>query len=367
MQEREDKTSQDLQAEADKAELDARDLEASEAFPIRVKKAPTEPTAEERAEHEILHEPYRSWCRACVAGRGRSDGHFARTNAEKQFPVIGIDYGYLKDKPSSEEDVLDEPDTQLVGGKPRPNPILCGRNSEDRWIFGYSLQAKGATQYGAQMLEEEIRRLGSGRIIIRSDQEPAILAHRDKSCDSCIVAVPGLLNLREVSSVGQSQSNGLAEGAVREVKAKFRSLRFCLEEALGSEIPSDHCVLAWLVQFACLCINVGRRYADGKTAFELRCGRSWKRSLCNFGERVMWLPSGKREGVDKADFCMEGIFLGVLIGAKSLTDDFLIGTPQGVHTARAVRRYPDCSQWKLADVLAVRGTPSCRETIVGTG
>ena len=109
-----------------------------------------------------LQEPYRSWCRACVAGCGRSDGHFARTNADKQFPVVGIEYVYLKDKPSSEEDVLDEPDTQSAGVKAEPNPILCGRNSEDRWICGYTLSAKGATQYGAQVLEEEIRRLGSG-------------------------------------------------------------------------------------------------------------------------------------------------------------------------------------------------------------
>ena len=121
------------------------------------------------------------------------------------------------------------------------------------------------------------------------------------------------------------------------------------------------------MQFCCLCINVGRRYADGKTAYELRCGRSWKRALCNFAERVMWLPSGKRDGTDVADYCMEGIFLGVLIGPKSLTDDFIIGTPTGVYLARAVRRYPECNQWRIADVLAVRGTPWCREPIVGSG
>ena len=69
---------------------------------------------------------------------------------------------------------------------------------------------------------------------------------------------------------------------------------------------------------------------------------------------VMWLPSGKREGADHADFCMEGIFLGVLIGPKSTTDDFLIVTPQGVFQARVIRRYPECNQWRIADVLAVR-------------
>ena len=83
--------TEDLQEKADKAELDARDLEANEAFPTRVKKAPMESSREERAEHEILHEPNRSWCRACVAGRRRSDAHFARTNVEKQFPTVGID------------------------------------------------------------------------------------------------------------------------------------------------------------------------------------------------------------------------------------------------------------------------------------
>ena len=57
----------------------------------------------------------------------------------------------------------------------------------------------------------------------------------------------------------------------------------------------------------------------------------------------MWLPSGKREGTDDADFCMEGIFLGVLIGPKSTTDDSLIGTPAGAYQARAVKRYPEVS------------------------
>ena len=151
------------------------------------------------------------------------------------------------------------------------------------------------------------------------------------------------------------------------MKAKFRSLRFRLEEVLGAEIPNDHPVLVWLVQFGCLCINVGRRYADGKTAYELRCGRSWKRNLGNFVERVMWLPTGKRPGVNAADWCMEGVFLGIAIGANSDTDDFIIGTPNGVETGRAIRRYPEVNRWRIADVLAAKGTPWCREPLVGSG
>ena len=109
---------------------------------------------------------------------------------------------------------------------------------------------------------------------------------------------------------------------------------------MGAEIPNGHPVLAWLVQFGCLCINVGRRYADGRTAYELRCGRSWDRSLSHFGECFMWRPTGKRTGVHAVDWCMEVFFLGVLIGANSSTEDFLIGTPNDVKTAGAFRRYP---------------------------
>ena len=42
---------------------------------VKTKRQPYQPTAAEIAEHEAWHEPYRDWCPACVAGRGRSDPH----------------------------------------------------------------------------------------------------------------------------------------------------------------------------------------------------------------------------------------------------------------------------------------------------
>ena len=76
---------------------DERDLEATEVSPVRAKKGQIEPSKVDRDDHELLHEPYRDWCRACVVGRGRSDAHVTRTNAEKQYPVVGFDYGCLKE------------------------------------------------------------------------------------------------------------------------------------------------------------------------------------------------------------------------------------------------------------------------------
>ena len=56
--------AEDLQAEAEEV-----------ARPVR-RKAPDRPSQREVEEHELYHEPYRSWCRACVAGRGQThDAH----------------------------------------------------------------------------------------------------------------------------------------------------------------------------------------------------------------------------------------------------------------------------------------------------
>ena len=60
---------------------------------------------------------------------------------------------------------------------------------------------------------------------MRSDGEPALLAHV-KAC------VP-LESVHEQVSKEQSPGNGLAEGAVKELKAKIRTLRHSTEMGLG--------------------------------------------------------------------------------------------------------------------------------------
>ena len=61
--------------------------------PWRVRE-PGDPTPEERAQHELTHLPFRSWCRFCVMGRGRQEGHFRRSKKESSdnMPEISLDY-----------------------------------------------------------------------------------------------------------------------------------------------------------------------------------------------------------------------------------------------------------------------------------
>ena len=48
------------------------EMEAGMRKPER-KHDPREPTHQERAEHELTHMPFRSWCRHCVRGRAKEE------------------------------------------------------------------------------------------------------------------------------------------------------------------------------------------------------------------------------------------------------------------------------------------------------
>ena len=60
--------------------------------PVRVlRERPDQPTAAEVQEHESSgHEPYRSWCRACVAGRGRADATWSDQGLRRVFPSLEL-------------------------------------------------------------------------------------------------------------------------------------------------------------------------------------------------------------------------------------------------------------------------------------
>ena len=46
-------------------------------------KIPKTPSPEERAKHEKNHLPWRSWCEACVRGKGKEGGHYRKKEEKK--------------------------------------------------------------------------------------------------------------------------------------------------------------------------------------------------------------------------------------------------------------------------------------------
>ena len=64
-----------------------------QAHKAKAIKAPTQPTAQEREEHELTHLPYRSWCTTCVQSKARQDHH--KPQQSKQ-PAIQYDLAHIK-------------------------------------------------------------------------------------------------------------------------------------------------------------------------------------------------------------------------------------------------------------------------------
>ena len=192
--------------------------EAAEIPAVRPQAVPAAPSEEERLEHLPLHEPYRSWCATCVAGRAVSDRHIWQPHPEGASAIVGLDYGYLAPRGEPEE---------------RCTPILFGKDSRHKWFYAIPMPSKGITEpWCAQAVASSVSRAGFGRLSFRSDTEPASVALK-RAAGHILTTKFGTEIVPEEASMGDSSSNGLVEHAVREVKAKARSLAHGLKRLLG--------------------------------------------------------------------------------------------------------------------------------------
>ena len=119
------------------------------------------------------------------------------------------------------------------------------------------------------------------RVILKSDQEPSIVA----LCDAVKNGWHGEV-VPEASPKGESKSNGEVERAVQSVHGLVRTLKNFLEQQSGIALESRSPLLAWLVE---LCSNLlllfhkGEPH-DGHTAYMHLKGKPWRLEMPSFGE-----------------------------------------------------------------------------------
>ena len=318
----------------------ADEHQGEEAAPSRKMVQPRTPTRAEREEHLASgHAVFRSWCRECCVGRGRMGHHLqADGDAKQLIPVCGVDYGYLNDRT---EDGQELPTA----------PILCSRCTGDRWLGGALVPSKGVDEYAVGELKNDILGSNSVEYIIRSDNEPSILALKSRVATA--LRLEGMQAKLEESAAYDSRGNGLAEGAVREVKDGTRTNLACLFARYGKRFNGNHPVVPWLVKYTTAMINRRRIGPDGRTAYELRKGRPFKKPLPTFAEKILFFIPGSTKGPARVEPRWED---GVFLGISDRSDELFVGTPDGVHRARTVRQREATERFDAAflDKLAVR-------------
>jgi len=202
----------------------------------------------------------------------------------------------------------------------------------DRWSKSHTaiyLPAKGVGHpYSAEAVARAVSRHGYRRVVLKSDQEPALVALLAAAKDLCTCEV-----LLEHSPKGEPQAYGEAERAVQSIMGLARTLKEHITTATGQPIPAESPILAWLVNYAGSLLTLFNRGPDGKTPYERLRGRPWRVALPSFGEHVEF----KRRTRRKLDTRWSS---GVYLGVKEATMEKIVADTHGVYVVYSVRRKP---------------------------
>ena len=193
------------------------------------------------------------------------------------------------------------------------------------------LDGKTST-YAVKYFMNFLVELGYRRIILKSDNEPALLKLRREAVkDMQIEVVP-----RE-SPVSDHQANGAAESGVRETKKGIRALKTSTEDRYGRKLAEDHVLLAWLARHVDQTTNRCKIGEDGRTPVQRLTGRRWKKPALLFGERIMARLAVNKAG--KRDY--ENLMVpGVYVGHSARSGSLIILTEDGVRFAKSFRQRP---------------------------
>ena len=159
--------------------------------------------------------------------------------------------------------------------------ILVMKDRDTKTIFCDVVEAKGRGIEGTiERVIENISRLGYHKVIVKSDLEPALV---DLVCG--IIAARDEPTIPEHSPVGESQSNGIVERAVRSSKDQIRTTKLALERRINCRVPAHHPVMTWLVPHAGETISKYQVSKDGKTAYERVMGKPAEKKWWNLVSR----------------------------------------------------------------------------------
>ena len=255
-----------------------------ESETLKPVKAPWQPTTAEMEDHRVTHIPYRSWCEHCVRGRALGQKHLRGTPVSR-VPVIGVDYFFMT------KDTLMTPEecrAALKGGmedaieKGEIVKCLMVRCSVSRSELAIVIGKKGVDDYAVSRIVSFIQWLGHVRIVMKSDNERAIVALVREALMVLRIELDMETAGVEHSPAFDSQSNGMVEVGIRHTRGLFRTLRSCLQKRLGKIIELDHPIISWLLEHVSTSRNALVRGGDGLTPWQITKGRSFAMNPVGF-------------------------------------------------------------------------------------
>ena len=292
-----------------------------EGLPARELRQPEEPTEEQRRRHELTHLPYRSWCKWCVLGKGRT------THAKKRKdrrPQVQIDYAFAP----------------LESGKEKLT-MLTGVSITDYMGFACIVKTKGVCKEALQALQSFLVESGRTNAVLLSDGEPAIKSLTTRACEM----TPGLA--QKHSPAYSSKTMGAVGNFQKTMYGQVRTIRSFLEEKTNTVIRLTHKLMHWILLYSVFLLNRFAIHDDGQTSYYRRWGKNYTGGLCCFGENVLFKPN--RPPADKLGPKFEG---GMYIGRCPETNECFVCNSSGrVLKTRTIRRVEPSSQFAVVDYM----------------
>ena len=289
-------------------------MNSEEGEKAKLKTIGKPPSQRELDEHMATHIPFRTWCKHCISGRGQSDHHRKQLDkGDQEIPTISIDYAFMNSKEADEAS----------------QPIIVLKDRRSGTIKAHLVEEKGVNAYAIKRIGQDIGLLGYKRIILKSDNEPAIIALKDAIKQERSEEI-----IKEESPVGESASNGEIENAIKQVEGQLRTIKSSLEQRYGEKLAPTHMSVPWLVRHSAELID---RYSighDGRTNYQRRKGKKFGTNTVEFAEAIMYLIP-KSIGRDKFDSRWAN---GIWLGIREESGEHIIGTIDGVVKARTIKR-----------------------------
>jgi len=178
-------------------------------------------------------------------------------------------------------------DYYFFGDKEGETANLEVKDCRSKMAWATTIPTKGPDLFSVNFLLSCINETGYRRIILKSDNEPAILAlKREVKVQATDVEV-----VLQEALTGDHSANGAVEAAVRNQKRQVRALLSEVEENLA-KLDDTHPILTWLSRHAAFCLSGFSIKDDGRTPYQKLTGRKWNRPLVRFGERIFFRPLG---------------------------------------------------------------------------
>ena len=199
------------------------DEESAEIVAPKVARDPMQPTANQRALHDVLHIPFREWCAECVQGRGK-DRYHLRIADESGVPRVAMDYMFISERGiTTNSSTADEwsKNGECIA-------VLVLKSFLHKSVWAYLVEAKGVlkSDWLVKQIVCDLDTCGFQKctIIVKTDQESSIIdvqngiaaQRKDDGADGTVI---------ENSKVGDSSSNARVERAIQELGGMARTYR----------------------------------------------------------------------------------------------------------------------------------------------